>query len=297
MKNKYTAGILAFFFGAFGTHKFYLEKTSSGFFRLGLFIFFMMAAGGFGRFVVTTLAVLGVVEAIILFAMGEKEFDEKYNGERKGRRREKRQARHKRRDTDFDRRERRFEPRSRYEERGKSPGQAQQQRRYRQVKHNPHKKSGIQKYKEYDYKGAIADFQKALKIAPNDIATHFNLACAYSLTEETEKSLNHLDAAVKLGFDDFDRIREHDAFAFLRVQAEYEAFADNNFRLPEEKKEEEKQEETSAPPQLESPKQDLLNEIADEDNLLEQLKMLGELREKGILTDEEFSAQKKKLLR
>lgn len=292
MKNKYTAGILAFFFGAFGTHKFYLDKTSSGFFRLGLFILFFMAAGGFGRFIVTTLLVLGVVEAIILFAMNEEEFDEKYNQKKK--RRQERPPVQRKRDTDFER-PRQFEPKKKYAGREQSWRQ-QQKRRYRQVKHNPHKKSGIQKYKEYDYEGAIADFQKALTISPDDIATHFNLACAYSLTEKKEKSLFHLDQAVRLGFNDFDRIRQHDAFAYLRVQPEYEAFEGNNFRL-ENGSDEETKDKASDPKQLESPKEDLLQEIANEDNLLEQLKILGELREKGLLTEEEFSEQKKKLLR
>ena len=48
---------------------------------------------------------------------------------------------------------------------------------------NPYKKSGVEKYKEYEYEGAIEDFKKALEIDPKDIPTHFNIACAYSLTE------------------------------------------------------------------------------------------------------------------
>ena len=35
---------------------------------------------------------------------------------------------------------------------------------------------------------------------------------------------------------------------------------------------------------------------AKEDDTLEQLKKLGELRDSGVLTDEEFEAQKKELL-
>jgi len=35
---------------------------------------------------------------------------------------------------------------------------------------------------------------------------------------------------------------------------------------------------------------------ASEESLIDQLKQLGELREQGILTDEEFAAQKAKLL-
>jgi len=36
--------------------------------------------------------------------------------------------------------------------------------------------------------------------------------------------------------------------------------------------------------------------VEDHSHLLEQLKQLGELREKGLLTEEEFAIQKKRLL-
>ena len=156
-----------------------------------------------------------------------------------------------------------------------------QQRRI--AKSEPFKNSGIKKFKDYDYDGAIEDFAKALEINEKDIATHFNIACAYSLTEQKDKSFYHLSEAVKNGFNDIDKIKNHDALAFLRIQDEFEEFAENGYRLAEV------QEET---PSTTIPKDQPIS-----GDLLEQLKQLGELRDRGLLTEEEFLLQKEKLLR
>ncbi len=143
-------------------------------------------------------------------------------------------------------------------------------------KKNPLKNSGIAKFKEYDYDGAIEDFNKALTISPNDIAIHFNLAAAYSLTENKNKAFTHLDKAVQLGFKDFDKIGTHDALAYLRIQPEFDDFKANGYRMKEGTVK-------KTNPGLDS-------------NLLEQLNRLQDLRERGVLTEAEFEAQKGKLL-
>ncbi len=144
---------------------------------------------------------------------------------------------------------------------------------------NPYKKSGVEKYKEYEYDGAIEDFKKALEIDPNDIPTHFNIACAYSLTEDKKRAFYHLDKAVENGFKNFDKIQTHDAFAYIRIQDEFEGFVNNGYRLSDELKGDNKSEDLVDP------------------DLLEKLKKLADLRDSGILTEEEFLTQKEKLLR
>jgi tetratricopeptide (TPR) repeat protein len=149
---------------------------------------------------------------------------------------------------------------------------------------NPHKQSGLEKFKDYDYYGAIEDFKKSLQIAPKDVATHFNLACAYSLTEDAPKAFLHLSQATEFGFRDFQKIKEHQALAFLRIQPEFESFEKSGFRfLPAAKHDEPK---TDAPSDL----------LETAPNLLDQLKKLGNLREQGLLTEQEFEDQKRKLL-
>jgi tetratricopeptide (TPR) repeat protein len=189
-------------------------------------------------------------------------------------------------DPNSPRNRRRYDPRNRrsntdYERRREyqAPAPKATPRPVTRKRPNPYKKSGVEKYKEYDYDGAIEDFKKALEIDPNDIPTHFNIACAYSLTEEDEKAFYHLDKAVENGYKDFNKIQSHDAFAFIRIQEEFEEFAKNNYRLTEKQKTNVEEEDFSDP------------------DLLEKLKKLADLRDNGILTEEEFLTQKEKLLR
>jgi len=111
------------------------------------------------------------------------------------------------------------------------------------------------------------------------------LACAYSITEQAGKALNHLDFAVKNGFVDFDKIKEHDALAYLRIQDSFEAFVKNGYCLDHPAKE------------VPATEPVVTEEPSISTDLLEQIKKLGELREKGFLTEEEFTAQKRRLLR
>jgi TM2 domain-containing membrane protein YozV len=66
MKNKIVAGLLAFFLGGFGMHKFYLGNAGMGIIYL-LFCWTLIPA------------IASFIEAIILFSMSDKEFDMRYN--------------------------------------------------------------------------------------------------------------------------------------------------------------------------------------------------------------------------
>lgn len=173
-----------------------------------------------------------------------------------------------------------------YREQRRYEPQPQQQRRQEpirktqfRVRSNPFKKSGLKKYKEFDIDEAIIDFQKGLEIEPKDIALHFNLACAYSISEEKEKSFFHLSEAVKYGFKDFEKIQTHDDLAFIRIQNEFDDFKSSGYRFSTAKRIEVKE-----------------DNIQD-DVLLSQLNKLAELRKKGLLSQDEFVLEKEKLLR
>lgn len=283
MKDKNIAGILALFLGGFGVHQFYLNQA-------GLGIAHIFFAFNFRMWTVSWL--FAWATAISLFTMDQEKFDKKYN---KGKERKYTDKR----ETDFDRRRWREDREKRYEsverrrrsETRTTNRRKEERKKYdygrpktpkKRTKPNPFKQSGIAKFKDYDYAGAIEDFVKSLEISPEDIATHFNLACAYSLNEEADKSFEHLDKAVQLGFKDLKKIKEHDALAYIRIQDKFEEFEANGFRL-----------KTNAN-KVESPEDDLLSTTPD---LLDQLRKLGELKEKGLLTEEEFASQKEKLLR
>lgn len=266
MKSKNVAAILAFFGGFIGLHRFYLGQV-------GLGVLYAL-------FVFTGLSViLGILDGILFLTMSEEVFDAKYNS-RNG---EYQRGRFGRRRTDFDRSKPRSRSSSRRSHRssrgsGSRTTQRPTRTRNRRVKNNPFKQAGIKKFKEFDIEAAIEDFQQALKIDPNDLTIHFNLACAYSQTEKADKAYEHVSMAVEMGFTDFERIDNHDALAFMRIQPQWEEFKANGYSLRK---------------QLEEPKENLL----DNDLLLQQLKKLNELKERGLITEEEFLEQKTKLIR
>lgn len=187
-----------------------------------------------------------------------------------------------RRQREMEARRRRAEEQEREQQRKRrqSTNRPRQQPKPR-PKPNPYKTSGVAKYKDFDYDGAIEDFKKAIEIDGTDIPTHFNLACAYSLTEEKELAYKHIDRAVSLGFKDLEKIKTHDAFAYIRIQDDFEAFEKNGFRLGAKAKSTTTNENSGS---------------GVDSLLLERLKKLAELRDRGILTEEEFLIQKEKLL-
>lgn len=253
-KSKNVAGFLALFFGWLGIHRFYLEQNTRGVFYI-IFCWFPL------------IWIIGFIDAIAFFSMDEQQFDRKYNKhENSG-------------DTDFERPVGR-----RYAQRQTPPPKPAyrtgQPKKDNLSKASFYRKAGLEKFKDYDYSGAIEDFEKSLELEPRDIATHFNLACTYSLTENVEGAFKHLDRAVTLGFKDFKKIKEHHALAYLRIQKQFEEFQENGYRLS----------------QKSWKKTDEENLLDTKPDLLDQLKKLGDLRDKGLLTEQEFADQKKKLL-
>lgn len=293
MRDKNVAGILGLFFGWIGVHRFYLGQVGLG------ILYAILAMTGISF-------ILGLIDAIVFFSMDKDNFDIKYNAkyfeavprERSNRDHDYERQRQRRRGRDhrgeYRQESRRSRPASRPAPKPKSVPAPPPVR----PRSNPYKKSGIEKYKEYDYDAAIEDFKKALEISPKDIAVHFNLACAYSLNEKADLAFTHLDKAVRLGFDDFKRIKEHDALAYLRIQDDFEAFEKNDYRLPASMVDEQLLEEQNTPSgQQETEAEDDQQETFEgSSDLLEQLNKLSELRKKGLLTEEEFSVQKRKLL-
>ena len=140
----------------------------------------------------------------------------------------------------------------------------------------------LQKVKMRNYEGAIDDFESLLAQDPDDPFIHFNLATCYAMLENADQGFNHLGLAVKYGFDDFIKINNHYSLAYLRSRKEWDQFVKNGYRhvllLP-------------------SPEENLLN---DERPLLlkklEKIEELGEMREKGLMTEEEFLTKKRDLL-
>ena len=288
-KSRVTAAFLAFVLGTFGVHKFYLKKPGEGILFIFLFSFISLGM----KLPLTTL--LGFFDAVRLLLMNDEDFDQKYNKGvqewQSSRRRGTRNKQTNSRRAVRDRHQSRSRPSTRTRASTNKKARFQREhrpspstrRRKNYPKNNPFKQSGIRKFKEYDIKGAIEDFTKAVKMSPNDPALHFNLACSYSLNENTDKSFYHLQKAIENGFNDIEKIATHEALAHLRVQDDYEKFKENGYKLA-----------GSMQTQIESSQAG--ENLLDEDVLLKQLNKLDELRGKGLLTEAEFVEQKRRLM-
>jgi len=270
-KNKKFAALLAILGGSIGLHRFYLGQPGLGI----LYILFLMFFGISG--------ILGIIDAFMLFFMSDEEFEYRYNKQLGKRGDFNRARREQMRQRTAQRTGQRQPPQrnSRYNPQTsrRRPADTRPRTPARRIpKRNPYKQTGIKKFKEFALEEAIEDFIKGLEISPNDVSLHFNIACAYSLTEQADLAFKHLNLAIENGFKDFDLIKSHDALAYARIQPNWDEFEEAGFRFNKS---------------LPSPDGNLL----EEDLFLEQIKKLVEMRQKGILTDEEFIKEKAKLQR
>lgn len=272
-RNRITAAALAFFGGAVGAQRIYLRQKGPSF-----FIIFALIVSKFKLSPI--FAIFGVFEAVRFLSMSDNDFDRKYN---------RYASQNRKQDYLEQRRERQIEKSTskdgrREERRATRNGP----RRSVAQKSNPFKNSGIKKYKDYDLEGAIEDFTQGLSINPNDIALHFNISCAYSMTEQKDKAYYHLAKSVELGFKDFERIKTKDDLAFVRIQPEFEEFESAGYKLGTR---------SASRSSAASNKQSDDELVITDDVLLSQLNKLAELRKKGLLSTEEFNLERKKLLR
>ncbi len=267
-KNKLIAALLAMVGGIVGAHKLYLKDIG------GFFFFMMLLFIGINIFGWPITALIGLFQGFKLLNMSQQEFDSQYNGgyvQRGDSRIEKRRA----------------EQMKHYESSDNRGGYARSAEPVRQ-RANPFKTSGIAKYKEFDLDGAIEDFKKGLDIDPNDVSLNYNIASAYSLSEKKDEAFKHLAKAVSLGFNDFERLLTHDDLAFVRIQPEFDAFKQSGYRVYTGAK---------RPPQQANIDVEVKQEEVVDANFLDQLTRLAELRDRGLLTEQEFLLEKKKLTR
>jgi TM2 domain-containing membrane protein YozV len=275
MKNKIVAGLLAFFLGWAGIHRFYLGDIGKG---IAYALFFWTGIP----------FIIGFIDFIVFLAMDDDVFDAKYNKGLAPRNNvyHRNQQNQQNQRPQFNRQQTSYEGQpsyNKYEPQYEQPKPKAQPKQEKRTQSNPYKDEGTRLYKEYDFKGAIKNYQQSLRIHPNDPIIHFNLACLYSLMEEPPHSYMHLSKAVESGFVMYDKIKSHDHLAYLRTQPDFDTFVANGYKIG------------NAPAQLAPRAEDEIDLMSDE--IIQKLEKLGELRDKGILTDIEFQKQKVKLLR
>jgi TM2 domain-containing membrane protein YozV len=269
MKNKVTAALLSLFLGVFGVQFFYLGRNGLGIFML--FLTLMAKSPGIAAFV-------GFINFIILLFMRDEDFDAKYNAKKWNDQKRRREEELREKDL-YREQQRQYE-----QQQAQRKAQQNQEARARmnptppqyQPREKPNmgqkealKQSGLKKYKEFDYYGAIEDFGKSLAIDPRDVAVHWNLACLYSLCEQKELAFYHLQKSVELGFRDYEKVKTHEALAYLRVQPEFDAFSKNGLKMTED---------------------------MEHSEILQQLKDLSVRREQGLMTEKEFVLETRRLM-
>ena len=262
MKNKIIAAILAFPFGIFGLHRFYLGQRLLGILYFVFFFFTLMLTIEEDAPFVMVPALVAFIDAILLYVMPKEDFDEKYNRKRSAA-------------------QNHLHRRQEYMETARDSNKFQNLQYF--------KRRGIAAYRLHDFEEAIINFNRALDFQPDDPALHFNLACCHSNLEEAEDAFFHLEKAIEFGFDDLDKIHNHKALAYVRSLEDFDFFVENDYRV------------ISLPlPPLEEESGSRDEPTEEEKNrshqLLVRLKELAELRDKGILTEEEFAQQKKRLI-
>jgi len=273
-KSKETATKLAFPFGLFGVHRFYLGQKLWGILYPLLFIL-GIAEGE--ALLICGPPIVSFLDMLLFKSMSEEEFDAKYN---------KNVARTSP-----------FETVGFVEDNEVvQKEQLSSQKSFLKAQFVRHKRAGENYLNEYDYANAIEEFIKANELKYDDAPVHFYLARCYSMAEDTKNALIHLDAAIAFGIPPRQVIATDD-LAFLRMQPEFKDFAASNYRFKEKgktntfrvpKKVVKKSIHNEAPPKE-------IDMDAPPPDFLEKLQKLSELREKGYLTEEEFMQQKEKL--
>ena len=286
MKSKTTAGILALLLGGFGVHRFYTGQIGLGFLYL---IFCWTLIPG----------IIALVDGILMLTMDDDAFDAKYNPAYYHNRRQGGQT------VIINQHGPGGNPTYSYQQPGQQqPGYGQQsafgqQPAYGQAqapntssgfegapRQDPFEAEGDRLYENYDFEAAITQYRRSLNVKSTNPDVHFKLACLYSIYERSEEAFTHLQRAVDNGFTDYDRINSEDNLAFLRSQPEYVNFKANGYQREKGGR------ATTAPP---PPAADDRLELND--NLLTQIERLAKLRDSGIISDEDFSRQKERLLR
>ncbi|MBB4079876.1 TM2 domain-containing membrane protein YozV [Lewinella aquimaris] len=260
MKNKTTAAILALFFGGFGVHRFYLGQPGKGFLYL-IFIWTFIPS------------IIAMIDGIVFLTQSEEAFNLKYN-------------------RDYVMRQTYQQPPQivinnhvGQPQSAPAPRQEEAVPENKVPKKDPFQLSADKAYEEYDFEGAIRDYRRSLNVDPRQADVHFKLACLYSIHENTDTALFHLNKAIENGYYDFDEMDRHDHLSFLRSTPQFFAFKSNSYRLPGEPA----PEATATVPPEET--------LELSDDLITRIERLAQLKEDGILSEDAFKREKAKILR
>jgi len=271
MRSKGLTTILALFFGFIGVHRFYLGQRFLGILYIVLFFVFGLSL------------IISLIDVLGFLFMSRERFDYLYN--------------RKYFESDYldflKKRENLYKSGPPVKEKAKNIPRKRvtnPQEGIRQLK-----AQGKLLFSNYEYEEAVEVFEQVLAFNSRDAAIHFNLACCFSLLENKERALRHLALAIETGFDNFEKLQNHPALAWIRIQEEWKEFKEKDYKLAPPAIKEKSAESDFEIDVSKKSMEDELN-IPEGDKLLVKLKKLKDLRDRGLISDNEFIDEKKKIL-
>lgn len=159
------------------------------------------------------------------------------------------------------------------------------------IESNPHQvkrkllKTANDLFESFQYQEAAQAYEKVLSKDYNDGRVRVLAARCYSLVEDEVSAYRHLNLAVKLDAPNLNLIHIDEGFAWLRTRDDFELLLSNNFQR--------KSLNFSTPNVKKTPS---FTTTQKKSTILDQLERLGEMKERGLLSVDEFERAKQRLL-
>lgn len=142
--------------------------------------------------------------------------------------------------------------------------------------------TAAERFDAYDYRGAADLYEEALDLDLADGESRVLAGRCYSLLEDAERAYAHLRRAVQLRATNLELVDEDAGYAWLRTRDDFAERRAGGFAPRDGEAGDPGASRRLSPPG---------------DNVLDRLEQLGRLRSRGLLNDEEFAREKRRLLR
>ena len=92
----------------------------------------------------------------------------------------------------------------------------------------PYANRAVAYMQQRKFNKALDDLQKAAALDPRDKMVHYNLAALYAVQGQKDRALDSLDRALRLGFDQYDALRNDPDLDILRGDPEFRRVLERN---------------------------------------------------------------------